>query len=95
MVLLIQWNARSLVANGQELKSFIDEVVQKPDVICIQEAWLRPKLDFCDTGVCVYVSVEIEMKEVGEDVLHLLNWGSHIGSWDWERSWNMWWWRCG
>jgi len=54
MVLIIHWNARSLVANGQEFKQVIEEMLQKPDVICIQETWLRPNLDFLIQG---YVGV--------------------------------------
>lgn len=34
---ILQWNARSLVANGQELKHFIEEQAVKPNIICIQE----------------------------------------------------------
>ena len=46
MVVLLQWNARSLLANGQEFKHFVRELEVRPDVICIQESWLRPNLDF-------------------------------------------------
>ncbi len=46
MVIILQWNARSLKANGQECKHFINELEEKPDVICIQETWLKPNLDF-------------------------------------------------
>ncbi|MGL5710892.1 MAG: hypothetical protein ACRCW9_08665 [Cetobacterium sp.] len=43
---VIQWNARSLLANGQEFKKYIEDLQQKPKVICIQETWLKPHLDF-------------------------------------------------
>ena len=36
-MIILQWNARSLIANGQEFKGFIEELKDKPDVICIQE----------------------------------------------------------
>lgn len=36
---ILQWNARSLIANGQELKQFIEESPVKPDIICVQETW--------------------------------------------------------
>lgn len=42
---ILQWNARSLIGNGQELKRFIDEFKEAPELICIQETWLKP-LDF-------------------------------------------------
>lgn len=33
---ILQWNARSHIANGQEFKKFVDELDKKPEVICIQ-----------------------------------------------------------
>lgn len=47
---ILQWNARSLIANGQELKQFIEESPVKPDIICVQETWLKPSLDFIIYG---------------------------------------------
>lgn len=53
-LLILQWNARSLVANGQEFKGFLNEMEQKPDVVCIQETWLKQSLDFVIKGyTCV------------------------------------------
>lgn len=46
----MQWNAKSLVANGQELKKFLDELEEKPEIICIEETWLKPRLDFVISG---------------------------------------------
>ena len=31
--LLLQWNARSLIANGQEFKRFIEEAEVRPDIV--------------------------------------------------------------
>lgn len=46
----LQWNARSLISNGKELKKLVkDKMKMVPDVICIQEMWLRPHLDFVIT----------------------------------------------
>ena len=50
VLILLQWNARSLIANGQEFKKYIDNLRQKPNVICIQETWLKPQLDFIIKG---------------------------------------------
>lgn len=50
MFLILQWNARSLSANGQELKRFVGTFKDKPDLICIQETWLKPHLDFVIPG---------------------------------------------
>lgn len=47
---ILQWNARSLIANGQELKLHIQEQSTKPNLICIQESWLKPSLDFTIYG---------------------------------------------
>lgn len=53
-MLILQWNARSLIANGQDFKQFIYSQKIKPDVMCIQESWLKPNLDFVRRG---YVAV--------------------------------------
>lgn len=37
MVLILQWNARSLVANGQEFKNLTETIPEAPDVVCIHE----------------------------------------------------------
>jgi len=37
VLILLQWNARILVSNGQEFKKYIDKLEEKPDVICIHE----------------------------------------------------------
>ena len=43
-----------MLANGQEFKQFIEDCENKPDIICIQETWLKPHLDFIIYGyVCV------------------------------------------
>lgn len=47
---ILQWNARSLIANGQELKYFIERQNVKPNIVCIQETWLKPSLVFILSG---------------------------------------------
>lgn len=49
-MIILQRNPRSLVANGQEFKGFIKEIKKKPDIICVQETWLKPSLDFIIQG---------------------------------------------
>lgn len=51
---ILQWNARSLIANGQELKKNVDSLESKPQIICIQETWLKKYLNFIIQG---YVAV--------------------------------------
>lgn len=54
MVFILQWNARSLIANGQEFKKVVRDFDVKPDFLCIQETWLKPCLDFSIPGyVCL------------------------------------------
>ena len=40
-MLIIQWNAKSLVAHGSEFKKYVSELLTKPDIICFQETWLK------------------------------------------------------
>ena len=47
---ILQWNARSLIANGQEFKHFIANCDVSPDIICVQETWLKPQLHFQISG---------------------------------------------
>ena len=39
---ILQWNCKGINASdhGNELKTFINECVPKPDIICLQETWL-------------------------------------------------------
>lgn len=62
---VLQWNARSLLANGQEFKQFIEEQDVKPNIICVQETWLKPSLDFVLYG---YVAVRKDRDMVGGGV---------------------------
>jgi len=38
---IIQWNAKSLAAHGSEFSKYISDLSSKPDIICIQETWLK------------------------------------------------------
>ena len=60
MFVILQWNARSLIANGQELKKYLDGFKNKPEIVCIQETWLKPCLDFVIPG---YESVREDRAE--------------------------------
>lgn len=57
---ILQWNARSLISNGQEFKHFISTQRDKPHLICIQETWLRSEWDFVLHG---YVAVRRDRAE--------------------------------
>lgn len=48
------------MANGQEFKKYIEELPNKPDVICIQESWLKINLEFKIYG---YVSIRHDRSE--------------------------------
>ena len=41
---------RELIANGQELKKFIHGLDVLLDVVCIQETWFNPQLDYIVPG---------------------------------------------
>ena len=45
IISILQWNARNLIANGQELKKFVSELQDKPSIIYVQEIWLRVQWD--------------------------------------------------
>lgn len=60
MVFILQWNARSLIANGQDFKQFVLEREERPDVVCIQETWLKSGLDFILYG---YVAVRKDIRK--------------------------------
>lgn len=52
VISILQWNARSVIANGQEFKKFITELDQRPSVICVQETWLNKNIQFKLHGYC-------------------------------------------
>lgn len=64
-MIMNEWNARSLIANGQQLKGFIENLKKKPEILCVQETWLRPSLDL--SLKAMIVSAEIEGRAVEED----------------------------
>ena len=47
-MLILQWNAQSITAHGDELKKFVNK--HEPDVICIQETWLNSKKKYNISG---------------------------------------------
>jgi ribonuclease HI len=49
-LIILQWNAQSLLAHGHELKNYINQTPHQPDIICIQESWLKPSLTFKIAG---------------------------------------------
>lgn len=76
MFYILQWNARSLTANGQEFKKSLEEFKEKPEIICIQETWLKPNLDFKINGyICERKDRE---NRTGGAVLFLSSWGYSI-----------------
>lgn len=51
---------RSLISNGQKLKGFIKDFKKKPEIICVQETWLKPGLEFVMKG---YDSIRRDSRE--------------------------------
>lgn len=86
-MLIFQWNARSLIANGLEFKKFIEDEKEKVVVICIQESWLKPHLDFV---VCGYVDVRCDRKDgVGGGCITLIKEGIPHRVWGVDLIWSM------
>lgn len=50
MFYVLQWNVRSLTANGQKLKGVVEEFKEMPEIITTQESWLKPHLEFIIQG---------------------------------------------
>ena len=50
---ILQWNANSLVAHVHELKHYLDSIPSLPDIICVQETFLKPTLDINILGYTV------------------------------------------
>ncbi|XDV19101.1 hypothetical protein PO909_024666 [Leuciscus waleckii] len=73
MLVILQWYARSLVANGLEFKGYLNQMEEKLNVICVRESWLKPKLDFVIKG---YVSVRRDREEgTGDGCVTFINSG--------------------
>ena len=71
MLLILQWNAQSLLTHGNELKHALDNWNDKPDIIRIQETWLKKgKTSSLDT-TCSAATGKVTPKPLGEDVLLL------------------------
>ncbi|OOZ38146.1 endonuclease/exonuclease/phosphatase family protein, partial [Solemya elarraichensis gill symbiont] len=51
---ILHWNARSIKNKEQEFKQFIHDMQNKPDIICIQESWLKPTKKFTFHGYSVH-----------------------------------------
>ena len=45
---ILQWNANSLLAHIHEFKKCLDQLDHLPDIICVQETWLKS-----DTNVTI------------------------------------------
>lgn len=45
---ICQWNARSILPKHGELQNFLHQ--HSPDVVCLQETWLNPKINFSLPG---------------------------------------------
>lgn len=47
---ILQWNAQAIRSHGDEFKKSIYERTNKPDIICIQESWLKTHHKFGFSG---------------------------------------------
>ena len=68
-VYIAQWNARSMKANRDELKKFIDTRNAPIDVLCIQETWLKAKNRFNLPGFSMVRKDRIDREGGGVAIL--------------------------
>ena len=71
LLIILQWNARSLIANGQVFKKYIDKLMEKPNIISVQETCLKPEFDFIIIYLSLLQSEGIEEKVEGEELQRL------------------------
>lgn len=78
---IIQWNARSLISNGQEFKKYVEDLEVKPNELCIQESWLkgyisvrRDRVPGKGGGVVTFIQRGLQFREVrkGEDLEYII-----------------------
>lgn len=50
VLIILQWNARCLLNNGQEFREFNLNLQELPHIICIQATWLKLQWDFIIRG---------------------------------------------
>ena len=53
-LIIWQWNAHSIHANGIEFKEFLFSQEHRPHIICIQETWLKEELNFKIPGYNIF-----------------------------------------
>src|SRR5206468_4272442 len=51
--MIMQWNVRGLNARKNELRKFLENNVDRPDIICVQETFLKPNKPFVLDGYTV------------------------------------------
>ena len=51
---LLQWNSNSLTAHLPEFKHYLDELSSLPQIICVQETFLRPTSNISFPGYSVF-----------------------------------------
>ena len=57
---IISWNANSLTAHAAQLKLYIQNTKIKPDIICIQESWLKQSSNFKIQGYSTELKSRVE-----------------------------------
>ena len=62
---LVSWNANSLKAHREEFEKFIENQQQKPDLICVQETFLKPSDVFDLSGYSIIRKDRLEKKAGG------------------------------
>ena len=84
-LIILQWNAQSIIAHGNELKHYIYNSNDKPHFVYIQESWLKNSLNYklCNYflerkdrfnerrgGVCIFIKNNIVYKIKEHDFIN-------------------------
>ena len=74
---ILQWNAQSLPAHGDELQRHLDTINHKPSVICIQETWLQENKSFHLKGYSTSVRKDRPLRRGGGVAIYVLEGKAH------------------
>ena len=66
---ILQWNANSLVAHIHEFKHLLDSLPSLPDIICVQETFLKSTIDINIHG---YIALRCDGKNGRGSIATLL-----------------------
>ena len=66
-VVVAHWNVRGLRANLYQLRNYLNETSYSPDIICLQETFLKEKIKTPNFSNYNVVITKTMLSTVGED----------------------------